>query len=140
MISQSESPFSAAIFQGVAALSAIDGVKASIAAGKKSRNVDDGAETSPIDVFRGIAYTIHENTEAAGGNPLRILQNVASTTGQYVNENKARLGGAGIGGAGMILGGLLGGPVGAIAAGLASQAIASKTIDHLEEGRQEKTK
>ena len=123
---------------GVAALGAIDGVKASIAAGKKSRHAEEGDETSPLDIFRGIAYTINESKDEAGGNPLHAIQAAASNTGNYVSENKARLGGAGIGSAGMIVGGLLGGPIGAIAVGLASQAVGTHTIETLENQQKKK--
>jgi hypothetical protein len=114
---------------GVAALGAVDGVKATIAAGKKSRNVDQGAVTSPLDVFRGIAYSIQESSkyqdtsgdDASGnfGAPWNLLQSVSSNTRNYVKGNEARLGGA------MIVRGVFGGPIGGIAVGLASQAVAS---------------
>ena len=55
----------------------------------------------------------------------------ANTT-EYVVENKNRLGAAGAGGGGFLLGMALGGPVGAVIGGLVATAATGATLDAID--------
>lgn len=129
---------------GVAAVTGVDAIKGAIAAGKKSRKVDEGAAVHPLDVVRGTLYSAHEAAKAGavarGGKqssmvvyPLDLTLGAANATTSYVGQNKARLGAAGAGGGGMIAGAMLGGPVGAVLGGIVTQAIATKTFNSIEQ-------
>jgi len=129
---------------GVAAVTGVDAIKGAIAAGKKSRKVDEGAAVRPLDVVRGTLYSAHETAKAGavarGGQqssmvvyPLDLTLGALNTTTSYVGHNKSRLGAAGAGGGGMIAGAMLGGPVGAVLGGIVTQAIATKTFNSIEQ-------
>lgn len=74
-----------------------------------------------------------------GGNIVDWTVGATSNATDYVVENKNRLGAAGAGGGGFLLGMALGGPIGAIVGGLAATAATGKTLETLDErGRQTK--
>lgn len=118
---------------GLFALGAIDGVKASIATGKKRRHADAGARTHAMDVFRGIAYTLKDTGHSVTSSPINTVRDAASETSVYVKGNKAKFGGAAVGGVCMLAGGALGGPAGAVAGGIAAQIVATKAIHRREQ-------
>ena len=91
-------------------------------AGKRSRHVDEGEKWKPGDFMRGLVQAAGEATsdgaarrgKQGDGNIIDWTVGATSNTTEYVVENKNRLGAAGAGGGGFLLGMALGGPVGAI--------------------------
>ena len=128
---------------GVAAIGAVDAVKGAIEKGKKSRKADEGATTSALDLFRGVVYAVDEankhgasvrgKSTSRGAAPLNLAIGSLFGTGQYVSENRTRLGAAGLGGLAMVAGALVGGPLGAVVAGVATQAVSGKVLEGAEE-------
>lgn len=124
---------------GIMVLTGIDAIKGGIAAGKRSRHVDEGMAMQPLDVIRGAIYSIHEAAASGAGArgcetsivvyPIDAAIGTMEATAKYVNHNKTRLGAAGAGGGGMIAGAMLGGPVGAIFGGIITEVVARKTLD-----------
>ncbi|CAB9503791.1 expressed unknown protein [Seminavis robusta] len=133
-------PFGAA--GGLAAIAAVDTVKGAVAAGKKARNADQEDKAQLTDVVRGIGYAAVDATkrgalrrgkkDSENLNVVDWVEGVTHDTTKYVDDNKARLGGAGGAGAGMLVGTLLGGPVGGIIGGILGGATTQKTIETLE--------
>mmetsp|Transcript_9824 Transcript_9824/g.17850 ORF Transcript_9824/g.17850 Transcript_9824/m.17850 type:complete len:894 (-) Transcript_9824:48-2729(-) len=128
---------------GVAAITAFDAIKGAVDAGKRSRNVNEGAEWKPGDFMRGLVQAAGEATrdgvvkrgKQGDGNIIDWTVGATSNTAEYVVENKNRLGAAGAGGGGFLLGMALGGPIGAVVGGLlatATTGVALETIDEKE--------
>lgn len=124
---------------GLAAVVAVDSVKGAFRAGKQQRGGDDGTGFRPDDLFRGIlhasagaASTAAQKRGKEKGNVLDFASGVTSATGNYVSHNKSRLGSAGAGGAGMIVGTMLGGPIGGLAAGVLASKLTKTTIENSE--------
>ena len=127
---------------GIMALTGIDAIKGDIAAGKRSRHVDEGTAMQPLDVIRGAIYSIHEAAASGAGArgcessivvyPIDFTIGTVEATAKYVDHNKTRLGAAGAGGGGMIAGAMLAGPVGAIFGGIITEVVARKTLDLAE--------
>ena len=124
---------------GLAAVVAVDSVKGAFRAGKQQRGGDDGTGFRPDDLFRGIlhasagaANTAAQKRGKEKGNVLDFASGVTSATGNYVSQNKSRLGSAGAGGAGVIVGTVLGGPIGGLAAGILASKFTKETIEHAE--------
>jgi len=107
---------------GVAAITGVDAIKGAVDAGKRSRHVDEGEKWKPGDFMRGLVQAAGEATsdgvamrgKQGDGNIIDWTVGATSNTTEYVVENKNRLGAAGAGGGGFLLGMALGGPVGAI--------------------------
>mmetsp|Transcript_18144 Transcript_18144/g.28054 ORF Transcript_18144/g.28054 Transcript_18144/m.28054 type:complete len:347 (-) Transcript_18144:229-1269(-) len=130
----------------------VDGVFGALKAGRKSRGGADDESYEAGDFIRGLGYNITEATKAGGAK--RKTKNsvsssavtadedkgsladfaVGATSGaiEYADKNKARLGGAGAAGVGMVVGTMLGGPIGGIAGGVFAGAATGKTIEGLE--------
>jgi len=125
------------------AITAFDAIKGAVDAGKRSRNVNEGAEWKPGDFMRGLVQAAGEATrdgvvkrgKQGDGNIIDWTVGATSNTAEYVVENKNRLGAAGAGGGGFLLGMALGGPIGAVVGGLlatATTGVALETIDEKE--------
>ena len=97
---------------GVAAVTAVDAIKGAVDAGKRSRNVDEKAATAPVDIFRGVFQAANEATQYGAekrgkkgqGNLIDWTVGATAGTADYVVENKNRLGAAGAGGGGFLVG------------------------------------
>ena len=111
-------------FGSVAGIVAADGVRGAIAAGKTARGADKNDGYKFGDFTRGSVRSLGQATKA--GAELRrgdsgryevgdFTTGAASSAGQYASENKSRLGSAGGGGAGMMVGLALAGPIGLVA-------------------------
>lgn len=105
------------------AIAGVDAIKGAVDAGKRARNAREEENYKPGDFFRGLVQAAGEATREGearrgkkGGDGNIIDWGVGATanTTDYVVENKNRLGAAGAGGGGFLLGMALGGPVGAI--------------------------
>lgn len=125
----------------------VDGVIGALEAGKKSRGGkgDEGYQAG--DFIRGLGFSI-QTAAKTGGDKRRAKSGqsqsgdtdnladfaVGMTSGavDYADKNKARLGAAGMSGAGAIVGTILGGPVGGIIGGVLTGAVTGKTIEGLE--------
>jgi hypothetical protein len=100
-----------------------------------------------------LGYSISETSKSAAAkrrlrsrkghhgdeNLLDFAVGATAGTAEYVGENKAKLGGAGATGVGMVVGTMVGGPVGGIAGGILVGAATSKTIEGLERRFHKKT-
>ncbi|KAL9186047.1 hypothetical protein ACHAXT_005285 [Thalassiosira profunda] len=125
---------------GVAAIAAVDAVKGTIDAGKRGRNASEGEQFHPGDLFRGLVQLAIETTQEGAamrgkrgeGNVLDWTVGATANTTEYVVENKNRLGAAGAGGGGFLLGMALGGPVGAVIGGLVATAATGATLDAID--------
>ena len=107
---------------GLAAIAAVDSVKGAVAAGKRSRRVDEGDRWKPGDGIRGIIYSAGEATKSGAlkrgnegkkgnvvGGVTDFAVGVGSATGNYVGDNKSKLGAATGAGVGMLVGTMVGG-------------------------------
>jgi hypothetical protein len=121
----------AAPFIGLAAIVGVDSVKGAIEAGKRQRHADKLDKATASDFFRGIGYSAVEATERGKlrrgsvdgrGNVLDWVVGSTENTGEYLNKNKDKIGGAGGATAGVVIGTLVGGPVGAIVGGIVGGA------------------
>ena len=65
-------------------------------------------------------------------NSCLIAIGTATGAVMYVGKNKAKLGAAGAGGAGFVVGAMVGGPVGGIIGGIVAGAVAGQTINVVE--------
>ena len=140
----------AAPFIGLAAIVGVDSVKGAIEAGKRQRHADQLDKATASDFFRGIGYSAVEATKKGKlrrgavdgqGNVLDWVVGTTENTGEYLNENKQKIGGAGGATAGVVIGTLVAGPVGAIVGGFVggiSTGYAIKTIDKEVEKHTEK--
>lgn len=126
---------------GVAAITAVDAIKGSVDAGKRSRKASEEANWQPGDFMRGLVQAAGEATRDGAakrgklqgkGNIIDWTFGATSNTTEYVVENKNRLGAAGAGGGGFLLGMALGGPVGAIVGGLVATATTGATLETLD--------
>jgi len=114
--------FHSAAFVCLLAITGVDAIKGAVDAGKRSRHVDEGEKWKPGDFMRGLVQAAGEATsdgvamrgKQGDGNIIDWTVGATSNTTEYVVENKNRLGAAGAGGGGFLLGMALGGPVGAI--------------------------
>lgn len=98
---------------GVAAVTAVDAIKGAVDAGKRSRKVDETAATRPLDLFRGVIAAANEATQDGAkrrgkikedGNLIDWTVGATAGTAKYVKGNKNRLGAAGAGGGGFLVG------------------------------------
>ena len=92
------------------------------------------------DLFRGLVQLAVETTQEGAamrgkrgeGNFVDWTVGATANTTEYVVENKNRLGAAGAGGGGFLLGMALGGPVGAVIGGLVATAATGATLDAID--------
>jgi hypothetical protein len=121
----------------------VDVVKGALKAGRTSRggSTDEGYQAG--DFLRGLGYAMSETTKSAAqkrreerktgheGDETLIDFAVGATaaTGEYISENKAKLGGAGAAGVGMVVGTMVAGPLGGVVGGILSGATTNKAID-----------
>lgn len=105
------------------AITAVDAVKGAVDAGKRSRSVSEHANWKPGDFMKGLVQAAGEATKDGaakrgkmhgGGNIIDWTVGATTNTTEYAVENKNRLGAAGAGGGGFLLGMALGGPIGAV--------------------------
>jgi hypothetical protein len=127
---------------GVAVLTAVDAVKGAVAAGKRSRSVDEADKWAIDDFFRGVVVAASESTKKGAiergkkeedADLVDWAVGATTETAKYVGENKSRLGGAGGAGVGMAVGMMIGGPIGGIIGGVLGGAVTEKSIDKIEE-------
>ena len=127
---------------GVAAVVGVDAVKNAVNAGKRGRGVSENDDYEASDIARGLFQAAKEATvrgaEMRGkkdneGNVIDWAVGATTTTGEYVGENKTRLGGAAGGAGGFWVGMAVGGPVGAVIGGLAATAVTGKTLKTIDE-------
>ena len=94
------------------------------------------------DFLRGVVAAAGEATrdgaqkrgkEDGDGNAIDWAVGAGSNASEYVQGNKTRLGAAGVGGGGFVVGMALGGPIGAVIGGLVASAAAGKTLETVEE-------
>ena len=119
-----------------------DGIKGAIRAGKRERGVQEDDKTTFTDFFRGIGQAAREATQdgfkkrgkSANDKEDALDWAVGATAGvgEYADENKSRLGGAGAAAAGFAYGMILGGPLGGIAGAIIASAGTTATIDTLD--------
>lgn len=110
-------------------------------AGKRSRSVSEQDNWKPGDFMRGLVQAAGEATRDGAmkrgkhgkGNLVDWTYGATSNTTEYVVENKNRLGAAGAGGGGFLLGMALGGPIGAIVGGLVATATTGVALESLDE-------
>ena len=124
----------------------VDGLKGGLLAGKRARGAGADEKYRCGDLARGLGYSISETTKSAAakrrlksgkghhgdGNLLDFAVGATAGTAEYVGENKAKLGGTGAAGVGMVLGTMVAGPVGGISGGILAGAATSKAIEGLE--------
>lgn len=136
---------------GVVAVTAVDAVRGAVDAGKRSRNDDEHSEYRPGDFTRGLIQAAAEATQKGAkmrgkqggqGNVIDWAVGATSNNAEYISGNKARLGAAGAGGGGFIVGMALGGPIGAVIGGVVATAVSGATIEtvdnHVRGGRDQK--
>lgn len=139
---------------GLAGIAGVDAVKGTIAAGKRSRKVENTTEDDKFhatDIFRGVVHAAKEATEVGAakrgkdsgrGNLIDWAVGSTENTQTYAKQNKSRLGAAGAGGAGFLAGTLLLGPAAPIALPFAAGFLASratgKALDRAEEREKSK--
>lgn len=108
---------------GVAALTGVDAIKGAVASGKRARSAEDTDDYRPGDFIRGVFHAATEatrdgmNMRGKGnaddqGNIIDWAYGASKGTTDYVVKNKTKLGAAGAGGGGFLVGMALGGPVG----------------------------
>jgi hypothetical protein len=123
-------------------LTGVDAIKGAVASGKKSRNANEYDGYRPGDFIRGVFYAAAEATvdgaKARGkkdgkGNVLDWAVGATKGTADYVAENKTKLGAAGTGGGGFLVGMALGGPVGAVIGGVVGNLAGGKTIEAVDD-------
>lgn len=128
---------------GVAAVVGVDAVKNAVNAGKRGRGVSENDDYEASDIARGLFQAAKEATVRGGaemrgkkdneGNVIDWAVGATTTTGEYVGENKTRLGGAAGGAGGFWVGMAVGGPVGAVIGGLAATAVTGKMLKTIDE-------
>ena len=125
----------------------VDAVKGALKAGRASRGgfADEGYQAG--DFIRGLGFAMSETTKMAAQKRraernagregdetlLDFAVGATSNTAKYISENKAKLGGAGAAGVGMVAGMAVAGPIGGIVGGILAGATANKTIDKLDQ-------
>ena len=117
-------------------------VKGAIAAGKRSCQKTEGDKTEVLDAFRGVWQAAKESADDgakirgkegnAGAGAVDWVVGVTANNVSYVDQNKARLGGAGAGGGAMIMGTMVAGPIGGFAAGVVVSALTQRALGKLE--------
>jgi len=133
-------PFTS-VFACLLAITGVDAIKGAVDAGKRSRSVSEQENWKPGDFMRGLVQAAGEATrdgatmrgKLGGGNLIDWTFGATANTTEYVVENKNRLGAAGAGGGGFLLGMALGGPIGAIVGGLVATATTGVALESLDE-------
>lgn len=133
---------------GVAVVAGVDAIKGAVDAGKRRRNADEGDKTRPGDFMRGLVQAAAEATRDGAARRGKSNENDANIidwtvgatqgTADYVVENKNKLGAAGAGGGGFLLGMALGGPVGAVVGALAANATTGMALEGIDEHNRRK--
>jgi hypothetical protein len=126
---------------GVVVVTGFDAIKGAVDAGKRARKVDEDEASRPTDFFIGIVQAAKESTRDGAskrgklqgeGNVIDWTVGATVNTTEYVKKEKNKLGAAGAGGGGFLIGMAVGGPIGAVVGGLLASATtgaALKTID-----------
>ena len=118
------SSMSGAAVGSVSGLVVVDGIRGAIRSGKKARGADkdDGYRFGDFTrgSIRAVGNAMVTGAERRRGDSSRyevgdLTTGVASSAGQYVGENKARLGSAAASGVGMTIGLAVAGPIGLVA-------------------------
>ena len=132
----------AAPVAGVLGMVGFDAVKNTINAGKRGRGVEDDDKRQLGDFVRGIGQLAKEaaqggavargKSEDEQADAIDWALGATSDVTKYADENKARLGGAGVGAVGFGYGFLLGGPVGAVAGALIASQATSNAINAVD--------
>lgn len=120
----------------------VDAIKGAVASGKRARNAEDSDEYHPGDFLRGIYHAAAEATrdgvrsrgkrDSDEGNLIDWAYGATKGTTEYVVKNKTKLGAAGTGGGGFLVGMALGGPVGAVIGGVVGNLAGGKTIEAID--------
>ncbi|GKY99742.1 hypothetical protein MPSEU_000928100 [Mayamaea pseudoterrestris] len=129
----------AAPVAGVLGMVGFDAVKNTINAGKRERGAEDDDKRQLGDFFRGVGQLGKEAAQGGASargksqgqqaDALDWALGATGNVGHYADQNKARLGGAGVGAVGFGYGFMLGGPVGALAGALIASRATSGTIN-----------
>jgi len=129
---------------GLIAVTAFDGVKSIASFGKKSRHAESDDKGDILDIVRGIPYAAKETAKAGAakrgkgdgseGNVVDWAVGATSDGSEYIVENKSRLGAAGAGGVGFIVGTAVAGPLGGVAGAMLVSAVTGKAIDEVDKG------
>jgi hypothetical protein len=126
---------------GVVVVTGFDAIKGAVDAGKRARKADEDEALRPTDFFMGLVQAAKESTRDGAskrgklhgeGNVIDWTVGAAVNTTEYVKKEKNKLGAAGAGGGGFLIGMAVGGPIGAVVGGLLASATtgaALKTID-----------
>ena len=126
---------------GVVVVTGFDAIKGAVDAGKRARKVDEDEASRPSDFFIGLLQATKESTRDGAskrgklqgeGNVIDWTVGATANTAEYVKKEKNKLGVAGAGGGGFLIGMAVGGPIGAVVGGLLASATtgaALKTID-----------
>jgi hypothetical protein len=127
---------------GILSVAGLDGVRNTIKAGKQSRGAAEDDKWRASDLVGGLAYAARQATREGAakrgkaadqrGDIVDWTLGATSDVVEYAGENKARLGAAGVGTFGFILGTALAGPLGGVAGGVLVSAVTGKTITTLE--------
>jgi hypothetical protein len=126
---------------GVVVVTGFDAIKGAVDAGKRARKVDEDEASRPTDFFIGLVQAAKESTRDGAskrgklqgeGNVIDWTVGATANTTEYMKKEKNKLGAAGAGGGGFLIGMAVGGPIGAVVGGLLASATtgaALKTID-----------
>lgn len=126
---------------GVVVVTGFDAIKGAVDAGKRARKADEDEASRPTDFFMGLVQAAKESTRDGAskrgklhgeGNVFDWTVGATVNTTEYVKKEKNKLGAAGAGGGGFLIGMAVGGPIGAVVGGLLASATtgaALKTID-----------
>lgn len=126
----------------VSGLVAVDGIRGAIRAGKDARGADKDDAYRFGDFTRGsirsLGHATQRGAELRRGDSSRyevgdLTTGVVSSAGQYVCENKARLGSAGAGGVGMMIGLAVAGPIGLVAGSYLGSRAGRSTFEGAEQ-------
>jgi hypothetical protein len=129
---------SSAPLGSVSSLVVVDTIRGAVAAGKESRGVDVSEKYKFGDFTRGALHSL-QKASAKGANLRRgesehyeigdFTVGLASTSKEYVGQNKARLGSAAASGVGMMVGLAVAGPVGLLAGSYAGASLGRQTFE-----------
>lgn len=105
----------------VVGIVAVDVVRSAISSGKSERGVSDDDSYSFGDFSRGVIRNIKQLPN--------LCMNATEFLGQYTDDNRSRLAGAGFSGLGMVVGSVLAGYVGVMTGGFFGGLIGSKAVE-----------